>query len=83
MDNASRGNLVDMAVSSDKQGLRSAVTTLLREPRPWPGALAQDSAPRAYWKVPRAYPWGSTLSLLPNLDGGVRYQLELLPLLAS
>ena len=24
------------------------------------GALAQDSAPRVHWKVPRACPWGST-----------------------
>jgi len=37
-------------------------STLRLEPRPWPGALAQDSAPRAYWKVPRACPWGSTSS---------------------
>src|SRR3989304_4290413 len=34
-------------------------STLRLEPRPWPGALAQDSAPGAYWKVPRACPWGS------------------------
>ena len=34
--------------------------TLRFEPRPWPAALAQDSAPRAYWKVPRSRPWGST-----------------------
>ena len=37
-------------------------STLRLEPRPWPGALAQDSAPGAYWKVPRACLWGSTLS---------------------
>ena len=35
-------------------------STLRLEPRPWPGALAQDSAPRAWWKAPRACPWGST-----------------------
>jgi hypothetical protein len=30
------------------------------EPRPWPGARAQDSAPVACWRVSRACPWGST-----------------------
>ncbi len=34
--------------------------TLRLKARPWPGPLAQDSAPRADWKVPRACPWGST-----------------------
>src|SRR3990172_2115729 len=28
--------------------------------RPWPGALTQDSAPRARWQVPQACPWVST-----------------------
>jgi hypothetical protein len=31
-------------------------------PQPWPGVLAQDSASGEYWKVPRACPWGSTIS---------------------
>jgi len=35
-------------------------STLRLDPRPWPGALAQDSAPRVHRKVPRACPWGST-----------------------
>ena len=34
----------------------SRKATLRHEPRPWPRSLAQDSAPRAYWKVPRACP---------------------------
>ena len=34
------------------------------EPRPWPGALAQDSAPGARRKEPRACPWGSTSCLV-------------------
>src|SRR3972149_12045816 len=38
------------------------------EPRPWPGALAQDSAPRARWKVPRACPWCSTMIEGARLD---------------
>ena len=36
------------------------IVTLRLKPRPWPGPLAQDSAPRADWKVSRACPWGST-----------------------
>jgi len=36
------------------------LVTLRLKPRPWPGPLAQDSAPRADWKVPRACPRGST-----------------------
>ena len=36
--------------------------TLRLKPRPRPGALAQDFAPRAYWKMPWAGPWGSTES---------------------
>src|SRR3990170_1405385 len=39
-------------------------STLRLDPRPWPGAPAQDSSPQAYWKVPRAYPWGSTTILI-------------------
>ena len=35
--------------------------TLRLKPRPWPGRLAQDSAPRADGKVPGACPWGFTL----------------------
>jgi len=35
--------------------------TLRLKPRPRPGPFAQDSAPRADWKVPRAGPWGFTL----------------------
>ena len=35
-------------------------STLRLDLRPWLGALAQDSAPRVYWKVPRGCPWGST-----------------------
>jgi len=30
------------------------------------GAPAQDFAPRAYWKVPRACPWGSTVNTIPS-----------------
>src|SRR3970040_1543534 len=43
----------------------SILSTLRLDPRPWRGALAQDSAPRAYWKVPRACPWGSTIGRSP------------------
>jgi len=40
------------------------ISTLRRKPpRPRPWALAQDFAPRAYWKVSRDRPWGSTESL--------------------
>jgi len=39
---------------------RKEVSPLRLEPRPWPGALAQDSAPRAC-------PWGSTLPWVPAL----------------
>jgi len=39
----------------------TASSTLRLEPRPWPGALAHDFAPRAYWKVPRACTWGSSI----------------------
>ncbi len=35
-------------------------STLRGEPRPWPGALAQDFAPQTYREVAGACPWGST-----------------------
>src|SRR3990170_5227780 len=40
--------------------------TLRLKPRPWPGPLAQDSAPRADWNVPRSCPWGSTSNTPPE-----------------
>ena len=43
------------ALAAKKEG-----STLRLEPRPWPGAPAQDSAPRAS-------PWGSTLPWVPAL----------------
>jgi len=44
-----------------------STSTLRLDPQPWPEALAQDSAPRAKWKVPRARPWVSTKSRLKRL----------------
>ncbi len=46
---------------------REFISTLRLEIRPWPAALAQDSAPRARRKVPRACPWGSTIAWKPLL----------------
>ena len=45
----------------------SCSASILRlEPQPLPGPLAQHSAPRAYWKVPPAWPWGCTLLKLAS-----------------
>ena len=45
------------------------ILTLRLTPRPWPVASAQDSAPRASWKVPWACAWGSTCAGSPAQSG--------------
>ncbi len=42
-------------------GLRGKFLSFDASAPPLPGALAQDFAPRACRKVPRACPWGSAL----------------------
>jgi hypothetical protein len=65
--------LPDLEPTANQQAVRAM--TLRCEPRPWPGALTQDSAPQARWEVPpacqaagrRACPWGSTTRIFAAL----------------
>ena len=57
--------LSDLEPTANQHAVRA--TTLRCEPRPWRGALTQDSAPQARWQVPRACPWGSTTRIFASL----------------